>query len=130
MSKIKTLLILCAAILIAVSAHANAAGNKGLAQISLPDPNRFIEAVPVPVRDLLNSAKQIGEEVARKSATLSLESVQPLKVAGSLYDKVDGWFFDTTGLHIKELFRGILNLVVGVLTILLDILKWVLSLVR
>lgn len=46
----------------------------------------------------------------------------------AVWEWIDGWFFNVTGLYISEALKAILNIAIGVLGFILDILKWILSL--
>ena len=71
---------------------------------------------------MFNSLGNLTEK--SKDFVLSLSWDTPLVI----WKWIDRLFFDTTGLHVGEALKAILNIVVSVLDFILDILKWILSL--
>lgn len=90
--------------------------------------------IPGPIRNFINSAKQIGEDITYKTTTKfnfsNFDFSNPFGGISGLYTKADDWVFRATGLHIKEVLRGVLNIAVSILSFILNIFRWILSLVQ
>ena len=94
--------------------------------------NLIASAVLVFVFIFSFSAPANAADVNLGEAGQILEEI-PTSIGGAVsgfYDKADGWFFNTTNLHLKDAVRAILEVFIGILSFLLDILKWIFSLVQ
>ena len=72
------------------------------------------------IGDLINSAKQIGGKITEVD----------LKAPASIWGSIDGWFLETTGIHIVDAFKAIGHFIVWFLELVLSLFKWILSLVE
>lgn len=92
--------------------------------IQAPEIQRVIDLVPGPIKDFINSAKQIGNKAANRTARLDFSIVNP----ANLYDKVDTWFSNITGgTSLRDVVQFVGNFFVWTLTLIVDLIKWGLS---
>ena len=48
----------------------------------------------------------------------------------NVWSSADGWFFETTGVHMLDAFKAVGNFIVWFLELVLSLFKWLLSLVE
>ena len=90
---------------------------------NLPDAETIWEIVPEPVKNFIESAKEIGGGGFGKGVA-GIDWNTP----SGLYDRADGWFSETTGIGLLDAVKGIGNAIVWFLELFLSFLKWLLSL--
>jgi hypothetical protein len=93
---------------------------------NVQSPNDLLNNLPAPISDFINSAKQIGDNLYTKSQNLNINSVNPTQ----WFDSINNWFIGVTGISLAGIIKGIGNLIVWVLSVALDLIKWLLSLIR
>lgn len=83
------------------------------------------------VDKVINSAKQIGSGIVEGGSNLvsNLPDID-LKAPASVWSSVDGWFFETTGTHVVDMFKAVGHFIVWFLELVLSLFKWILALVE
>jgi len=92
----------------------------------LPNADNILNNLPAPVSDFVNSAKQIGDNLYVKTQNLNVNSFNPTNI----FNGANNWFVGTTGVSLIGIIKGIGNLIVWVLTLVLNLINWGLSLIR
>ena len=112
--------------------------NGNEAYINIPNLEQIsglISSIPGPIADFINSfqpadladnAQQIGAdfEEAASDFTSAIDQDTPSRI----WEEIDKWFLDLTGLRLADVFRGIGQTIVWFLELALALFKWLLSL--
>ncbi len=101
------------------------------AALAFPNLNQLTDKLPQPVRDLINSAKQVGgsatDGASSKNSGFSLSNVGPIDPSAWPGD-VNSWFTNTTGgVSLFGIIKTAGNLLVWVLDSTSGLIKWGLS---
>lgn len=112
--------------------HKVAAGdgqNLELAQIKQLDTNQIVNIIPAPVQDFVNSIQQTGKTpvFGNPAGNIGRINVSSLGVFGDTFNKIDNWFFGTTGFHLRAIWDFLFNLLSGLIYLVINIIKWAFS---
>lgn len=92
--------------------------------LNLPSFNQLRDKLPQPLQDFMNSAGQISSGLAKKTANLDVNSLDP----GALWQSLNNWFTQTTGgVSITGILKTVGNLIIWVLDAAAGIVRWGLS---
>jgi hypothetical protein len=90
------------------------------------NPDTFLNSLPAPISDFVNSAKQISNNLYSKSHNLNGNSLNPTGV----FDSINNWFIGVTGISLVSILQAIGNLIIWVLSFATQLIRWLLSLVK
>ncbi|MEK9179896.1 MAG: hypothetical protein AAB897_00560 [Patescibacteria group bacterium] len=121
MARKKITLIVLVAIIAAVIFALLSFSFVNAAEVNLPDAQALQDLIPAPIKEFFDSISSIGAE---QGAALNLDWQTP----ANIYDRADAWFMDTTGIGLRDAFRGIGNAIVWFLELVLSFFKWLLAL--
>ncbi len=97
------------------------------ADFSPPDTEQILGPIPAPIKSFVDSIKQIGG-VQEKNTSVNF-NFSP-QVPGRIYDRIDSWFFNATGLRLSSVIKGIGNVIVWFLALIVELFKWLLSFIK
>lgn len=128
LKKLKIFILLSLSIVastgLALGAYSEAGYGSGPAQP--PSLDALKSQIPAPVSDFINSAQKVGSDFTYKASWISTLNVLNPRTA---FNKIDQWFYDTTGTKLVDVLKPVGNLLVWLFSTLANLIRWGLSLI-
>ncbi len=116
--------ILISVISIPVFAHA--------VELNLPTLEQVLEKIPAPIKDFVTSVANSGS-FSGKTQSSNLPNLNlnvDLPNASGVYSRADSWFFNITGVSLRDVFGRIWSFILWFLGIIPGLINWVISLLK